>query len=255
MSIAHVAESRDRARRWWDRRGSPRSGSPGSATIGSIGGEVDLVDAAVVVGAGVGGRRRARAARLASAPGPLRGDPANRLLVGLDRCPCARSTRSPCWRAWRARPSTGAARPGPAELHDAVERLLRPRVVEQDVEHHVLGGDARAERPRELEADRLGDPTRVKPAVDQRRVLGRADTPGQGVVPAAHAGVAVGRLDEVAGLDELLARDLVADARARRRRAALKSRTPVCALELALQVAQGLDLRARTAPSARTPSA
>ena len=44
-----------------------------------------------------------------------------------------------------ARSSIDSVRePGPAELHDAVERHLLLREVQQDVEHHVLGGDVRA---------------------------------------------------------------------------------------------------------------
>ncbi len=44
---------------------------------------------------------------------------------------------------------------GPGELHDPVERQLRLGVVQQDVEHHVLGRDVRAQLAGELEADRL----------------------------------------------------------------------------------------------------
>ena len=63
--------------------------------------------------------------------------------------------------------------------------------------------------------------------MDERRVLGGADAVGERVVDAAHAGVAVGGLDEVARLDDLLARDLW-QMPGETPSVAEKSRTPVC---------------------------
>ncbi len=140
------------------------------------------------------------------------------------------------------------------ELHHPVERLLRLRVVEQDVEHQVLGRHPGRELAGQLEADRLRHLHLGEALVHQVGVLGRPDAPGERVVDAAHAGVAVGRLDEVAGIDQRLARHLVADA----------GRDPVVggevahagvALELALQLAQGLDLVRRRRASCGTSSA
>src|SRR5207247_3149921 len=80
-----------------------------------------------------------------------------------------------------------------------------------------------------------------EPGVDERRVLARADAPRERVVAAAHARVAVGRLDELARLDHPLARDLVADTRADAvlRGEGEDARVP---LERALHLAQLLDL-------------
>ena len=109
------------------------------------------------------------------------------------------------------------------------------------MEHQVLRGDARLQAPREDEPDRLGHLHERQARVDQRRVLRGAHAVGERVVPAAHARVAVGGLDEVAGVDDLLARHLVADAR---RDAVLRAEVAHAGvlLERPLHVAQRLDL-------------
>ena len=119
--------------------------------------------------------------------------------------------------------------------------MLRPGVLQEDVEHQVLGRDPGLELAIQLEADRLRDLHLGEALVDQVGVLGGPHAPGQGIVDPAHAGVAVGRLDEVARIDEMLAGHLVADAGgdAVLRREVAHARV---GLERVLELAQGLDL-------------
>ncbi len=104
-------------------------------------GEVDRVDAAVVDRARVG-RDDPRLELRGVDAGPVRGDPPDGLVVGLADPGPGAALRGHV-RERRALVHRQRGEPGPAELHDPVERLLRPRVVEQDVEHHVLRRDAR----------------------------------------------------------------------------------------------------------------
>ena len=85
--------------------------------------------------------------------------------------------------------------------------------MQQDVEHHVFRRDVLLQLADELEANRLRDFHHREAGVHQVRVFGGADAPCERVVHAAHARVAVGGLDEIAGIDDELARHFVADAR------------------------------------------
>ena len=81
----------------------------------------------------------------------------------------------------------------------------------QDVEHHVLGADAVAQRAVEDEARRLGDGDAHvlgEPGVGH---VGRADAEGEAAERARHAGVRVGAGDELPGERDLLDDLVVAD--------------------------------------------
>ena len=85
-------------------------------------------------------------------------------------------------------------------------------MVGEDVEDDVLRGATGVEFAHQFEADGFGDLDEGEAGADEVRVLGRAHAIGQRVGGAAHAGVAVRGLNEIAHFDEFLARHLMADA-------------------------------------------
>ena len=189
--------------------------------------QVDHVDAAVVVRARVRVPRRARAARLAvddrAAAAAIHSIV---VVVGLDRCPRAPSTPSPCWPTSPARPSRASSGPGPPNSRQRVERVPASRVDVMRILSmtslavQLPGSNCRSARSGSTPARS----SRREAGVDQVGELGGADAVRVRVVAAAHRRVAVGREDEVAGLDDVLARHLVADARRDGRRGSRSSR-------------------------------
>ena len=107
--------------------------------------EVDRVDAAAVLRAGVG-PHEAAAERLLRHARPARRQPLDSLLVALAD-PGLRAALGGHVGERRALVHGQGREPRAAELHDAVERLLLAGEGREDVEHHVLRHHALAEPP------------------------------------------------------------------------------------------------------------
>ncbi len=172
--------------------------------------QVDRVDAACVFGIGIG-RDGTKTELVDVCPRAHRRDPCERLLVGLADGRPRRALRGHV-RQRGTFVQRQPAQAGAGELHDSVERELRPGVVQEDVEHHVLGRDVLLQFARQLETDRLRHLDVREACVDEVRIFRRPDAPSQGVVHTSHAGVRVGSLDEVARIDDVFARHLMTDA-------------------------------------------
>src|SRR5439155_20384363 len=125
--------------------------------------------------------------------------------------------------------------------NDTVGHHLRLRDMDEDVKHHVHCSNVLLQLSVKLEPDHLRDLHHGESGVHEIRILGGPYAPGHRVVHAAHAGVAVGSLDEIARVDDVFARHLVADAG----RDVVGGREVAAAgvlLEVALQLAQCVDL-------------
>ena len=180
----------------------PWSGSPGCATIGWMVDRSIACTPPAYSAPGSGATTRARSASR-SAPGRMRGDPFERLLVRFDDGGAWPSIRWPCWPAWPARRGDSARRPGPANsmIRSSVSCGLAwcSRMYSITSLAVTFGRSAPVSSKR-IDSEHFDG---GEAGVHEVRVLGGADAPGEGVVHAAHAGVAVGGLDEVARVDEV----------------------------------------------------
>ncbi len=191
-------------------RGDAAVGIAGMGDHGLDGREVDDVDAAVVDRTFVRSDRQG-ALRVEVEVRHALAHPRVEQLVGL--------ADAGAGAAFRGHVAQGGAlvngkrcKAGPAELHAAVEGQLLAGVVGEDVENDVLCGATGMKFAHQFEADGFGHLDEGEAGADKVRVLGRADAVGQRVRGAAHAGVAVRGLNEIAHFDEFLTRHLMADA-------------------------------------------
>ena len=86
-------------------------------------------------------------------------------------------------------------------------------MIGEDGEDDVLCRAAVVKFADEFEANRFGHLDEGEAGADEVGVFGGANAPRESIGSAAHAGVRVGRLDEIANLNEFLSRDLMANAR------------------------------------------
>ena len=177
---------------------------------GDDAGEVDCVDATVVMSALIGRHHAGalftfREVRLSvEHPGQQR-------IVGFADARSPRAFRRHV--AQRGSLVHGEGREsGTTEFHASVEGQFFACVIGEDGENHVLGRATLVEFANQLKTNGFGNFYEGEPGTNEVGVFRGAHAPRQGVGGTSHAGVGVGGLDEIADLDEFLASHLVADA-------------------------------------------
>ena len=127
------------------------------------------------------------------------------------------------------------------ELHRTVQSVFILRIAIQNEEHDVFRGAPWVQLADQIEANRFRNLYESEAGVNEGRVFGCTHAVSQRIGAATHAGVRIGRLNEVTWVDKFFTRHLVTDARAH----AILRRVIADAgvlLENLLHIAQGLNL-------------